>query len=175
VSFAVLTALCCAGLGYLLGRLSLRAQEGTPEIERRIGALLPGIDCGLCGHPGCAPYAKAIAQDAAPITLCPPGGAQLVASLGSLLNVDPPARGPAPGAPAYSQIAVIGEDACIGCGLCIPACPFAAISGAPQAMHTVLERYCTGCELCVAPCPVDCISMAPIPHGKVIASATADG
>jgi Na+-translocating ferredoxin:NAD+ oxidoreductase subunit B len=57
------------------------------------------------------------------------------------------------------RVALIDEAACIGCTLCIAACPFDAIVGAAQRMHTVVASLCTGCELCVAPCPVDCIVM----------------
>jgi H+/Na+-translocating ferredoxin:NAD+ oxidoreductase subunit B len=56
-------------------------------------------------------------------------------------------------------VAVIAEELCIGCTLCIEACPFDAIVGAARLMHTVIARDCIGCELCLPPCPVDCISM----------------
>ena len=56
-------------------------------------------------------------------------------------------------------VAVIAEELCIGCTLCIEACPVDAIVGASRLMHTVIARDCIGCELCVPPCPVDCISM----------------
>ena len=59
-------------------------------------------------------------------------------------------------------MAVIDEQACIGCTLCIQACPVDAILGAAKAMHTVIADECTGCELCLPPCPVDCIRMVPI-------------
>ena len=62
-------------------------------------------------------------------------------------------------------VAVIDEALCIGCTLCIQACPVDAILGAAKQMHTVLRRDCTGCELCIPPCPVDCIDMLPATIG----------
>jgi len=62
---------------------------------------------------------------------------------------------------AASVVARIGETECIGCTLCIAACPVDAIVGAPKLMHTVLADRCTGCELCLPPCPVDCIELVP--------------
>src|ERR1700737_2457632 len=58
-------------------------------------------------------------------------------------------------------IARTDEAACIGCTLCIQACPTDAIVGAAKRMHTVIADRCTGCELCLPPCPVDCIAMLP--------------
>lgn len=63
-------------------------------------------------------------------------------------------------------LAVIDEARCIGCALCIQACPVDAIVGAQNQMHTVLVDWCTGCELCLPPCPVDCIALVahPVPE-----------
>lgn len=124
-----------------------------------IDRLLPQTQCGLCGYPACRPYAEAIAAGNAPINQCPPGGVEVIAELADLLGTErlPPdfSRGCA-GEPA---IAVIDESACIGCALCLPACPVDAIIGARRMMHTVITAQCTGCALCLPPCPVDCISM----------------
>ena len=68
---------------------------------------------------------------------------------------------PAHGVESVLRIAVNDEDWCIGCTLCIKACPVDCIVGASKRMHTVIEAWCTGCELCVPACPVDCISMEP--------------
>ncbi len=127
----------------------------------QIDALLPQTQCTRCGFDGCRPYAEAIARGAAAINRCPPGGQAGVAALARLLNIAEPALDPAYGAEGPLRVAVIDEAQCIGCTLCIQACPVDAIVGAAKRMHTVLEDQCTGCELCVAPCPVDCIAMVP--------------
>ena len=57
---------------------------------------------------------------------------------------------------------VIDEQACIGCTLCIQACPVDAIVGAAKQMHTVIASECTGCNLCIPPCPVECIHIVPV-------------
>ena len=62
-------------------------------------------------------------------------------------------------------VAVIDENWCIGCTLCIRACPTDAIVGGRKRMHTVLPAYCTGCELCLLACPVDCIAMDVVDNG----------
>ncbi|MGH8354854.1 MAG: electron transport complex subunit RsxB [Pseudomonas sp.] len=123
-----------------------------------IDALLPQTQCGKCGHPGCKPYARAIAEGEA-INKCPPGGVATIQALAELLDVPvlPPEIPPIP-----PQIAFIREAECIGCTKCIQACPVDAIVGAAKQMHTVLVDECTGCELCVAPCPVDCIDILPL-------------
>jgi len=124
-----------------------------------IDALLPQTQCGKCGHNGCLPYAKALAQGA-PINLCPPGGQATVQQLAQLLQV---AELPLAEAQTPAQVAFIREDECIGCTKCIQACPVDAIVGAAKWMHTVIAGECSGCELCIAPCPVDCIDLLPLP------------
>ncbi|HSP57237.1 MAG TPA: RnfABCDGE type electron transport complex subunit B [Halomonas sp.] len=124
-----------------------------------IDAELPQTQCGQCGHPGCRPYAEAIAAGG-PINACPPGGETTVAHLAAVTGraVVPLAQ------PAQSPLlARIREAECIGCTKCVQACPVDAILGAAKRMHTVIESECTGCELCVAPCPVDCIDILPHP------------
>jgi electron transport complex protein RnfB len=123
-----------------------------------IDALLPQTQCGQCGHPGCRPYAEAIANGTA-INRCPPGGAHTIAALAQLLHVQPLPLDPTHGVEASRKVAVIREAECIGCTKCIVACPVDAILGSAKHMHTVIARECTGCDLCVEPCPVDCIDM----------------
>ncbi len=131
------------------------------SLVARIDALLPQTQCAKCGHPGCEPYAKAIADGAAQINQCPPGGDALIRNLAELLRRDYVPLDPARGVEQARHVALIDEPRCIGCTLCIQACPVDAIVGAASQMHTVIVELCTGCDLCVAPCPVDCIAMVP--------------
>jgi electron transport complex protein RnfB len=148
--------------GLLLGYSALRFKiEGDPLAEK-IDAVLPQTQCGQCGFPGCRPYAEAIARGEADINQCPPGGEDGVKALAELLGVEPKPLSAEHGIEKPKAVAVIDETTCIGCTLCIQACPVDAILGAPKFMHTVIESECTGCELCVAPCPVDCIHMEPV-------------
>jgi electron transport complex protein RnfB len=128
----------------------------TPD---EIDALLPQTQCTKCGYPGCRPYAEAIARGEADINQCPPGGEAGVHDLAGLLGVAFKPLDPAHGVEQPRAAAFIREELCIGCTLCIQACPVDAIVGAPKLMHTVLIDACTGCELCVPPCPMDCIDM----------------
>ncbi|MDX3907258.1 MAG: electron transport complex subunit RsxB [Pigmentiphaga sp.] len=127
-----------------------------------VDAKLPQTQCTKCGYDGCRPYARAIVQGEAEINRCPPGGDSGIAQLAALLGRPVLALDETRGRHLPLHVARIDEEHCIGCTLCIQACPVDAIVGANKAMHTVLPGLCTGCELCVAPCPVDCISMAPV-------------
>ena len=133
------------------------------SLADRIDAVLPQTQCRRCGFAGCRPYAEAIAAGEADIDRCPPGGERGIVRLAELLGVGPKLLNPACGVPTPKAVAVIDEGACIGCALCLPACPVDAIVGAPRHLHTVLAAHCTGCELCLPPCPVDCIAMLPVP------------
>src|SRR5690606_31765217 len=127
----------------------------------RIDAVLPQTQCTKCGYDGCRPYAQAIAIDGAAINRCPPGGQAGIKALAALLDLPALALDPQCGEHLPLTVALIDEPHCIGCTLCIQACPVDAIVGANKLMHTVLTDRCTGCDLCVASCPVDCIAMVP--------------
>ncbi len=147
--------------GALLGFASVRFRvEGNPIVDQ-INALLPQTQCGQCGHPGCRPYAEAIAAGE-PINKCPPGGQATINALAALLDQEPDTLDDEHGQEQPARLAVIREEECIGCTKCIQACPVDAILGAAKLMHTVIADECTGCDLCVEPCPVDCIDMVPI-------------
>lgn len=153
----LLSGLGCAA-ALLLVPLASRFRTADDEVVTLVNSVLPQTQCAQCGYPGCRPYAQAIVDGEA-INRCPPGGGQTINALANLLGRDvvpldeevPESMGPA--------VAVIREDECIGCTLCIAACPVDAIVGAPQLMHTVIEDMCTGCDLCREPCPVDCIDL----------------
>ncbi|MBD3609002.1 MAG: electron transport complex subunit RsxB [Gammaproteobacteria bacterium] len=148
--------------GLLLGFAAVRFKvEGDPVVDQ-IDAILPQTQCGQCTYPGCRPYAEAIANDEADINQCPPGGETVILALADLLGKDPKPLSEEHGIEKPKMVAVIIEDICIGCTLCIQACPVDAILGAGKQMHTVIEKECTGCELCLPPCPVDCIEMVEI-------------
>ena len=129
------------------------------ELARRIDAALPQTQCTRCGYPDCATYAQAIASGSAAINQCPPGGAQGIARLSVVTGQPVLPLNPDHGTEGPRALAVIDEDWCIGCTLCIDACPTDAIMGVAKRMHTVIEPRCTGCELCVPACPVDCIAL----------------
>ncbi len=145
----------------------------TASLADRIDALLPQTQCTQCGFNGCRPYAEAMASGSAPINRCPPGGETGIAALAELLDQDVvPLDASCGSTPDQLYVALIDETHCIGCTLCIQACPVDAIVGANRQMHTVVPDLCTGCELCVPPCPVDCIDM--IPAGREWTRADAD-
>ncbi len=155
-----LIGIACATLLAITAR---RYPEDKRTLVKDIERILPQTQCAQCGYPGCAPYAQAIAEGEA-INRCPPGGDATIAELAELLgrNVEP--LDPECGEDKGRVLAKIREDECIGCTLCIPACPVDAIIGATQQMHVVLDDICTGCELCLDPCPVDCIDLISHPE-----------
>lgn len=162
MSAIVVMALGAIVLGAALGFASVAFRvEGDPLVEK-IDAILPQTQCGQCTYPGCKPYAVAIAKGEADINQCPPGGEEGIRKLADLLGREFKALSPEHGMEKPKAVALIDELTCIGCTLCIQACPVDAIVGAAKHMHTIIANQCTGCELCLPPCPVDCIRMEPI-------------
>ena len=137
-----------------------------PGLADRIDAALPQTQCTRCGYPDCRAYAEAVASAAAPLNRCPPGGEAGIQRLAALTGRPALPLDADCGTEAPRLLAVIDEAHCIGCTLCIKACPVDCILGAPKRMHTVIDEQCTGCELCVPACPVDCIALLPVttPH-----------
>ncbi len=133
----------------------------TSPLALRLDAVLPQTQCRRCGYNSCRPYAEAMAAGATDIDRCPPGGDAVVAALSRLTGRAVKPVNPECGQPGPLLVAVIDETRCIGCTLCIQACPVDAILGAQKRMHTILPSLCSGCELCIAPCPVDCIDLKP--------------
>jgi Na+-translocating ferredoxin:NAD+ oxidoreductase subunit B len=148
-------------MGVILGIASVLLKVKSDPIVDKIEALLPQTQCGQCSHPGCRPYAQAIANGE-DINKCPPGGQATIEALADLLGREVMHLDATHGEEKPKTVAVIREPECIGCTKCIQACPVDAILGAAKQMHTVIALECTGCDLCVAPCPVDCIDMVPI-------------
>lgn len=134
----------------------------TKTLADLIEDALPQTQCTKCGYPACRPYAEAIAAGEAEINQCPPGGHEGIERLSAITGRKVIPLNPVNGFERPRPVAFIDESLCIGCTLCIQACPVDAILGAAKQMHTILPSLCTGCDLCVAPCPVDCIVMFPV-------------
>ena len=139
--------------------LAGREAGNADQVADAIDALLPQSQCAQCGYPGCRPYAEAIANGER-LDLCPPGGPDTVVKLEGLLGRE--TESATVDAPAEQVARIVAQD-CIGCALCLDACPVDAIVGAPKYLHAVIPEHCTGCELCLPPCPVDCIELVACP------------
>ena len=141
-------------------------QTQTQALADAIDAALPQTQCTRCGYPDCRSYAQAIAAGEAHINQCPPGGAEGVARLARITGQPVEALNPTHGTEGPLRRAVIDEAWCIGCTLCLKACPVDSILGGAKKMHTVIDALCTGCELCLPVCPVDCISLVDASGGR---------
>src|SRR5262252_1363685 len=139
----------------------------SEQLIEAIDRVLPQTQCTRCGYPDCRAYARAVADDTTPINRCPPGGEVGIQRLAAITGRPHLPLDATCGVEHPRRVAVVDEARCIGCTLCIQACPVDAIIGAPRAMHVVISELCTGCELCVAPCPVDCIAMAKATSAEV--------
>ena len=153
VIFSILTL----ALGLVLGYAAIRFKvEGNPLVDQ-IDAILPQTQCGQCDFPGCRPYAQALAKGEAQINQCPPGGQEGADALAELLDVESLELNAEHGETKPGHVVYVDEKLCIGCTLCIQACPVDAFVGSSKVMTTVIAKECTGCDLCIPVCPVDCI------------------
>lgn len=135
--------------------------DAPDALTQAIDQVLPQTQCTRCGYDDCRSYARAIAHEAEAINRCPPGGEIGIHRLAEVTGRPPLALDPACGEHTPPLLAVIDENWCIGCTLCIQACPVDCIIGSHKQMHTVIAAQCTGCELCLPACPVDCIRLEP--------------
>ncbi|HEV7913941.1 MAG TPA: electron transport complex subunit RsxB [Albitalea sp.] len=147
----------------------------STALSDAIDAALPQTQCTRCGFADCRAYADAIAGEGAPINQCPPGGAEGIVRLAGLTGRPIEALNPAHGQEGPRRLAIVDEAWCIGCTLCLKACPVDCIIGGPKQMHTVVEPLCTGCELCIPVCPVDCISLIDVTGERTGWDAWSDG
>jgi electron transport complex protein RnfB len=155
-SFAALGLILGGGLSLASHYLAVDSDPLADELEQ----MLPSLQCGQCGFPGCRPAAEALSSGKAEVTLCPPGGLALAERLAAKLQVD---FDPSVLADQTPKIAYIHEDRCIGCTKCIAVCPTGCIVGGAKRMHTVIAWACLGDNHCVEVCPTDCIEMIPMP------------
>ena len=142
----------------LLGLGNAARSEGK-SLADQIDAILPQTQCTQCDFEGCKPYSQAIVSGEAEINQCPPGGQDGVDALAELLGRQTLPLNQTHGETKPKRIAIVDEKACIGCTLCIKACPVDAFVGSSKVMTQVIAQECTGCDLCLPVCPVDCIDM----------------
>lgn len=167
--FIVAAIAALIGIGLRLTAEHLPNSNESPV--DKVNALLPQTQCAQCGYPGCRPYAEAIINDEADINQCAPGGEATITALANLLGQPANKLNPAFGLHKRPSVAFIRESDCIGCALCIDACPVDAILGAKRYTHTVIRQECTGCELCLPPCPVDCIDIVPLNQRQIMTTS----
>jgi electron transport complex protein RnfB len=144
-------------LGWMLGLAARYLRVESNPLHEEIQQMLPGVNCGQCGYPGCNGAAEALAASKASVTLCPPGGPALVQALAAKLGVA--VEGASSGGPPL--LARIDEATCIGCAHCGKRCPTDAIVGAPKQIHGVIQDACIGCGLCLDVCPTECLRLHP--------------
>ena len=131
--------------------------DSIAQSVSKVDALLPQLQCQRCGYPSCGEFAEAVVRGRCHANRCDPGGSRVLMELNCATGEAYDKLDPDFDSVTLPEAVVIAESECIGCTLCIKACPVDAIIGAGKLMHTVATTDCTGCELCLPVCPVDCI------------------
>ncbi|MBN1424005.1 RnfABCDGE type electron transport complex subunit B [Candidatus Fermentibacteria bacterium] len=196
-TYLIIAAASMGGLG-LLFALGLAIADKKLSVEEdprvsRAADILPGLNCGGCGYPGCRGYAEAVVAGTAPLDRCNPGGAEAVAGLSAIMGVEAGGfvkriavlhcqggEAESPHRARYSGPATCGAASlvqsgfkaciwgCLGLGDCVRACRFDAIHIGPNGLPVVNPAKCTGCMACVNACPRSLLRMHPVQEQRMI-------
>jgi electron transport complex protein RnfB len=186
--------LTLGSLGLLFGViLALASKIFYVEKDPRIDVLnevLPQANCGGCGFPGCFNYAEAVILHNVSITLCAPGGEEVINRIAEILGVEAESKNPMVAVvrcqgkhgiakdkfkyegieDCSAEILIHGghkacEYGCLGHGSCVKACPFDAMVMEESGLPTVFEDKCTACGICVEVCPKGIMELIPRSQG----------
>lgn len=165
--FLVAGAVLLLVFGFVMSLIAAYTKKHASGAFKRVRKLLPGMNCGQCGCPGCDAYAKALLDGQAKPDACRPGGPDLAEELAQALGLQP-VKGDDYDEQIFAprRVALIHESSCTGCGKCVRVCKVAAIHGVIKQPHEVDPKWCIGCDDCIKACPEGCIEMVrekPVP------------
>lgn len=181
------------GLAFLAKLFEVKKDTRIDEIIK----ILPGVNCGACGYPGCSGYAQAIIEKDIEINLCSPGGKNVIENISKFLGKESSTK-----IKYVAKVKCLGDDAiakkdyifngeedcsvvysffqgekackygCVSKGDCMKVCPVNAIKRDELNRVWIDENICTGCEKCVVVCPTKVIQMFPIDGGYFVACSS---
>ncbi|MBD3309120.1 RnfABCDGE type electron transport complex subunit B [candidate division KSB3 bacterium] len=166
----------------------LRVEE-DPRVSKVL-EVLPNINCGGCGYPGCSAFAEHVVAGDAPISGCAPGGPETRQKIAEIMGVevsDVEEKQVAVvlchggikeavrsavynGVKTCRSAVIIGgggklcQYGCLGYGDCVASCPFDAIHMNDNQLPVVDPEKCTACGNCVRACPRNLIELHPVSH-----------
>jgi len=151
---------------------------------------LAGANCGGCGYPGCGGCAEAILNGKAPVTACPPAGAEAAQKIAAIMGIEASSSEKmvayvkcAGGNRAKVKYEYRGVEDCVGAlkvgagplecsygclgfGSCVKACQFDAIKIGENGAAIVDPEKCTDCMACASACPRKLI--VEVPYAKKV-------